>query len=314
VRAIVWSSVCGVVLSVAGCGSHSYNETAEPAQPTRSATLSPRTVDPGHLRWRDVLGGEYGEPFCASFSYRGQVSVEWLTTADTLTGTLRVVGGKPNFAYQMKLVGREPVTTAKAPKSAASNPEAWASWQLGHAGRWWCENCGWNVADAALEEHIQAGHTVYGYLLFDYILTDALGSATKSFALDSTYHVLWRDDQREPTGADSPVRSQQVLRGSWGYGVEGEPLDAGRAGVFAEGEPDRPASGTVRLPAGDYSVWLNITEESFHDNLGPEVPKGGFWAQVLETNLAFTVTPGEAVIADARPGLLDRLGSLLRRG
>lgn len=281
-----------VVIALTGCGS---SERSQEPPATQTATLTPRTVTPDHLRRRDIAGESYSPAFRESFTYEGQFSVTWQTEADTLRGTLVVTGAKPNFAYQMKLVGRTPITTAQAPKASPGDPEAWACWQLGHVGRWWCEQDGWNVADGELADHLRLGHTVHGYLLFDFLLTDAEGNARQSFALDSSFHVLWRDDQRERTGADSQVRGGQIVRGSWGYGLSGEPVSVGQVGLFAEGEPNRPAPGEARLPAGEYSVWLNITEESFHDNLGTEVFGGGFWAQVLETNLRFTVVPGGAV-------------------
>ena len=65
-------------------------------------------------------------------------------------------------------------------------------------------------------------------------------------------------------------------------------------GVFAEGEPGRPSPGMVTMPNGVYPVTINITEESFHDNMSyPTITTsyGGFWGQVLSGDLTFEVWP-----------------------
>jgi hypothetical protein len=293
-RLLLLSIACGLALLVAGCSGPeptpppSYAQTVHPSG---TVTLSPRTVNAADLRWRDVLGGLYTADFRGAFSYASQVSVTWNDSASTLSGLLSARSLKPNFAYQMKLVGRKTITNARTAPSANKDPEGWSSWQLGHYGRWWCNTCGWNVSDAELNSHVKRRHSVIGYLLYDFFVTDTSGNADKSFALNSTYHVLFRTDQQTRTSSDSAVLPWEVLRGQWGYGLS-VPVSAGTAGIFAQGEPNRPAPGQVHLPAGPYSVWFNLTEESFHDNLGNTVPYGGFWAQVLETSIKFTGTGG----------------------
>lgn len=244
-------------------------------------TLTPRAVRPTDLRWRDVLGQVYADSFRATFSYGRQVTVTLTSDPPHCQGTLVASGLKPNFAYQMKLVGRKRILSARRAPNARTDPHGWASWQLGRKGRWWCATENWNVTDRDLDQHLRAGHEVYGYLLFDFFLTDADGNAVKSFAVNSSYHVLWRTDQRTPTRADSAVLSHHVIRGLWGYGLT-PPVTAGVVKLFAEAEPTRPRPGRVTLPAGPYPVWFNITEESFHDNLESSAPGGGFWAQVLQ--------------------------------
>ena len=209
--------------------------------------------------------------------------------APMLSGTLTATRLKPNFAYQMKLVGSKNVTSLRLPADAKTDPEGWASWQLGRKGRWWCVTDEWNVSDADLSSHIRRGHTVVGYVLFDFFLTDANGNATKPFTLNSTYHVLWRTSRRTRTTRDSAVVRLNIERGAWGHD-QATPQPGGTVGVFAEHEPNRPAPEQVKLPSGGYPVVLNITEESFHDNLSNSVPEGGFWAQVLEAPITFTDT------------------------
>ena len=259
--------------------------------------LDPRPMSPDAawtLRWRDLAGSPYAEGFRDEQFYdrgeRSHVAVTWAERGATFSGTLKAAGLKPNFAYQMKLTGRVPATGERRPPAPDRDPEGGASWQLGHNGRWLCQTCGSNVSDAELRAHVKRGHLVYGYLLFDFFITDADGNATRPFALDSSYHVLWRTDQREPPRADSPVVWHPITRGPWGYLLDA-PAAGETVGVFAEGEPDRPGPGRARLPAGSYPVRFNITEESFHANLSYDEEHGGFWAQVLESDIAFVVEP-----------------------
>jgi hypothetical protein len=280
--------VMGALL--AGCGG--YGAAPEGGfEPNGAAHRLPaKAVNDTDLRWRDIPGFLYAEGFRSTFSYadrRSRVSVTWDHPARTLSGTLTAERLKPNFAYQMKLVGSSKITSATQPPDPRKDAAGWASWQLGRNGRWWCATDAWNVSDADLESHLLAGHTVYGYLLFDFFITDAYGNATKPFALKSTYHVLWRVDQRARGANDSPIVTHDIYRGAWGYGLTEPPAYADQVGVYAEWEPNRPVPGEVKLPAGTYPVLFNITEESFHDNLGNAVPYGGFWAQVLEGDISF---------------------------
>lgn len=257
-----------------------------------TTTLPAKSVDSGDLRWRDIPEQMYSAGFRDPDFYfsTGSVVVNWDDYSQTLSGTLVATGIKPNFAYQMKLIGRTGVTSASTPPSSESDLEGWASWQLGHNGRWWCLEDAWNVTDAELPSHLSAGHTVIGYLLFDFFITDQYGDAAKPFSLDSSYHVLWRTDQRARGTNDSAILTHTIWRGLWGYNNE-PAVEGPTVGVYAEWEPDRPTPGTLTLPVGTYPVKLNLTEESFHDNLGNTVPFGGFWAQVYEGDLTFTASP-----------------------
>ncbi|MFQ6097522.1 MAG: carboxypeptidase-like regulatory domain-containing protein [Armatimonadota bacterium] len=259
-----------------------------------TSTLLPQTVNPDDLRWRDIADQTYTEAFQGIFDYfdtgTSYVTVDWNDSAPTLSGTLTAVKLKPNFAYQMKLEGKAPIDNARRPPNPSKNPEGWASWQLGHVGRWWCETDGWNVSDSELNSHVRRGHSVIGYLLFDYFVTDEHGNVTKIFALDSSYHVLWKVSQRAPGANDStPTSHTVVMTSAWGYDVD---ETDGTVEIYAEWEPNRPLPGEVTLPAGTYPVSFNITEESFHANLTYDQPLGGFWAQVLKGDVTFVVSGG----------------------
>jgi hypothetical protein len=302
-RAVALLWLGGLPVALAGCGGMDAFAPAAVSPAGTRDRLPAKAVSAGDLRWRDIEGYLYGTPFRTRFSYanpESSVGVAWDSPARTLSGTLTGVKLKPNFAYQMKLVGRSSVVSAQGPPASASDPEGWASWQLGHNGRWWCLTDEWNVTDAELDSHLRQGHDVRGYLLFDFFLTNARGNVTKPFALKSTYHVLWRKDQRAPGANDSTVVWHKIRRGAWGYGLPNPPVLAGAVGVYAEWEPGRALPGQVTLPAGPYPVLLNITEESFHDNLGNSVPYGGFWAQVLEGRITVRDNDGTYGVTDER--------------
>lgn len=248
---------------------------------------------PQQERWRDIADVAYLDAFRASFDYadtdRHRVGLSYEAEAPTLRGVVNARGLKPWMAYQLKLVGLEPVLGASEAANAGDAPK-WSSWQLGRLGRWWCEECDWNLADGEVAEHLREGHAVRGYLLFDWFVTDARGDAEHRFALDSSLHVLWRVGQRERGPNDSPPRWYTLERPADVYPPPAANTKQ-QIGVFAEWEPDRPKIGRVRLPAGRYHVGLNLTEESFHANLGEEraLEGGGFWAWVLESELRFEV-------------------------
>ncbi len=303
-----------VIVVLAAALGLSCTQTAETTVPPggviilqESTQITMRALEvtpPQQPRWRDITGAAYSDDFRAGFDYADpgahRVEVHYRPQAPTLTGTITATALKPWFAYQLKLVGRRGI---RGPDEAANagDPAAWSSWQLGRIGRWWCEHCHWNVSDADLAQHVAEGHTVRGYLLFDWLVTDASGNATRDFALDSSLHVLWRVGQRERAPEDGPPRWYRIERGEHAYppGLAGTVADAG---MFAEWEPDRPAIGEVRLPPGEYRVQFNLTEESFHDNMDAEraLEGGGFWAWVLEADLAFEVQP--AVSRASCPG------------
>jgi len=260
---------------------------------------------PEQERWRDIADVAYRDDFREGFNYantaRHRVEVRYEPAAEMLQGVVSATGLKPSMAYQLKLVGLEPIAGATEAENAG-DARRWSSWQLGRSGRWWCEDCDWNVPDADLASHVGDGHTVRGYLLFDWFVTDARGDAQHPFALDTSLHVLWRVGQRERGANDSPPRWYTVERPADVYPPSAADTKQ-QIGLFGEWEPDRPQIGHVRLPAGSYEVGLNLTEETFHANLGEAraLEGGGLWAWVLQSELRFEVQPdGSAVPQHAR--------------
>lgn len=328
-----WAVVAGVVaLGIAGIlllrpdyplmPSAPMSVAGEVVQVSETSERSLRALPiapPQQERWRDIADVAYSEEWCEAFSYADQsrhyACVEYRTPASTLQGTLLATALKPNFAYQLKLAGLAPVRGTEE-EANADDPRAWSSWQLGRLGRWWCEDCQWNVSDDELADHVTDGHHVRGYLLFDWFVTDEAGNARHDFALASSLHVLWRVGQRERAPEDTAPRWYRVVRDPSVY----PPHAAGVAqdvGLFAEWEPGRPLPGAVRLPAGTYEVALNLTEETFHANLGEArvLEGGGFWPWVLEAELGFEVhrAISRASCSGCLPGPHAQQGGLWRR-
>lgn len=248
---------------------------------------------PQQERWRDIADVAYRDDWREAFDYADtdahRVELHYESAADTLRGRLIARGLKPSFAYQLKLVGLEPVLGA-AEVDNAGDERAWSSWALGQVGRWWCEDCQWNVPDADLASHVGECHAVHGYLLFDWFVTDDSGDADHPFAVDSSLHVLWRVGQRERGRNDTPPRWYTVERPASVYPVNAASTKQ-QVGLFGEWEPDRPWIGEARLAPGAYHVGMNLTEESFHANMDEEraLEDGGFWAWVLQSELQFEV-------------------------
>jgi hypothetical protein len=85
---------------------------------------------------------------------------------------------------------------------------------IGYIGRWWDNNTNANISDPYYED-VKGTHDVLGYAIFDGYDTAGI---SKTFALDSSYHVLWTR------------------------------------------QSDRPAAGSVVMPAGDYAAYFALTE------------------------------------------------------
>lgn len=287
---------------------------------TSETMLRALTVEPPQAeRWRDLADVAYSDAWRERFDYADRAAhraqVHYESPAPTLRGALIAHALKPNLAYQLKLVGLSPLR-GPGERANAGDVRAWSSWQLGRVGRWWCADCAWNVSDVDLAAHVVEGHAVRGYLLFDWFVTDGEGNARHEFALDSSLHVLWRVGQRERAPEDTPPRWYRLERDAAVY----PPPAAGvaqDAGVFGEWEPGRPPLGRVRLPAGEYEVGLNLTEETFHANLGEEraLEGGGFWPWVLEAELRFEIRPAisRASCSGCIPGPHEGQGGLWQR-
>ena len=254
-------------------------------------------------RWMDVANHVYAESYQQSYNYTlASVTAQYYTDAAMLYGTLTATNLKPNFAYQLKLVGS---SADPAAKETIGLTGRW--WQMQWNGSSWVNGQNLNnkgdgsspnpndvlyyarrdVADPSSPTGKKYSYT--SYRLLDYFVTDANGNATLNFCADDSYHVLWKTTQRSPQSGDGPVRSRTFDVTQPG------PLDAydttyptTTTNIF--GEWERLPAGGIGLPAGDYMVGINITEESFHGG-GLE----GYWASAMGATLNFTIVPEPAM-------------------
>lgn len=209
-----------------------------------------------------------------------------------------VRGLKPNFAYQLKLVGR-PIKSSGASGDDATNEK------LGFTGRWWFKQVNDTTDEIYRACKDEPDFVAQGYLIFDCFITDRFGNATVDFAAADSGHVLWRLGNLQLPGSALPqpkdtrpcyrhVVAQQ--RTGFGYDRNFPPR---WSGVWMEIE--RKTAGATVRPLGDYFCRLLLTEESF-----PESGNGaGLWASALGVEeVRFTVTEPippviEAPAADA---------------
>ena len=260
-----------------------------------TAYFAPSDFAESSERWADAADQIYSSDFQSTYDYsQAAVSVQYSVVGETLTGTLRAQNLKPNFAYQLKLVG---------------SPGVDGNERIGLAGRWWEQvwtgsawSGGSNLNDKGtgyspnpnddtyfsrrdiLDVSSYTGyHYKYtGYLLFAYFITDQNGDATVIFETGNSCHVLWNTDYRTRVADDGPLVSAT-------FDPDGtEPaydVDYPSQTVNIFGEWERLPMGEVDLAAGNYNCQMVLTEESFH---GSGFPYGN-WATVMDTKVAFTI-------------------------
>jgi hypothetical protein len=241
-------------------------------------------------RWMDVADFLYSSDYRDNFTYnQPTVTLTFCDTSNVFRGTLFATGLKPNFAYQVKLVG-------KPEKIWDSDGDDWTNEQLGYAGRWWRTqpNPG-NTSDTDYDLHKDDPDYIFeGYLLFAFFVTNEQGNATSNITVDSSFHVLWatHDSSGDGTGHnypgvnDSPVRyydfSASPATNANAYDVD---HGSGHVGIYAEWEAGRALPGELVLPEGLYRCQFILTEESFH-----QTDLGGGWAGAMEyTHLQFAL-------------------------
>ena len=261
----------------------------------------------GTQRWLDTVDQLYNSAVAyghaASFYDGASVTVTYDSTAPTFAGRLVATGLKPHFVYQMKLDG--------ALITADFDDQSLASEALGYAGRWWLSKVSksttqtvsaWNSTDTEYEKWKDAGfqdlnyyYVFNGYLMFDYFVTDRLGTADLTFFLDSSFHVLWKDSQLNPppwfyyplgTHTIDPDKNAEDAAGVPWYTRNYRAKDVTIYGeIEHEDQYYNDQVGETMLPEGTYPVTFMLTEESFHSTRS----EGGSWAGVLVGDVQFTV-------------------------
>ena len=243
-------------------------------------TCKPKPV----FRWKDALDQEYGEAFRKTFSYeKAEVVVSFPKAGPAFAGTLRARGLKPNFAYQMKLVGMPSGLWGEKGDDGSNG-------RIGRVGRWWepgetggnLYSFSWSGEPPKEPDPAK----MEGYLLFGYFVTDAEGHAEVPFRVDSSFHVLWKTSQWGGPSKDDakPTRHPVVAEKGGAYDRS---FPEGEVELYAEVERGRPAIGAVRLEPGRYHCFVLLTEESFH---AYGDPLAGDWAAALAAPVDFTIT------------------------
>lgn len=237
--------------------------------PATTVELVP--CDASNYRWRDIAANLYAASYQDDYTYQDAgVTVTFEYCLDsTFTGHLAASNLKPNFAYQLKLVGKPEAVWG-------SDGDDETNERIGYAGRWWrmTPNPG-NSNDEDYEAHKDDPEYIYeGYLLFDFFITERLGTAAVDFASESSYHVLWWEHQRTSGPCDSPTRWHTVIGYATDPAYDG---DVGPTDIGVYGEIERLCFGETALPAGSYNCRLALTEESFHQTGEGE----GAWATVM---------------------------------
>jgi predicted esterase len=272
-----------------------YDMTSE-ADPTRGEVDFTPSLS-GDYRWMDVANETYSEAFQENYNYtQALVHVSYDLVGESLTGELTGQNLKPNFAYQLKIVG---------------TPGTDDNELIGLAGRWWEQvwtGSSWSTGsnlnnkgngsspnpndetyfarcDIVDEDSDTGFHYKYtGYLVFAYFITNSNGDATLSFETGSCFHVLWKTDQRTPESNDGPVKTvtfdPEVSEPAYDVDYVSQTIS-----MF--GEWERLPMGSVGLAAGNYDCQMVLTEESFHGS----GPLDGNWAAAMTGNVSFTIAP-----------------------
>ena len=281
------------------------------------------TSPTGDYRWRDVADQLYRAYYRSNYNYtQASVQVAFDAVENPLCGTLTAINLKPNFAYQVKLVGI---------------PGTLANEHIGLAGRWWQEvwngtawTDGQNLNNKGDGSFPNPNDQVYfqrrdqmdptsptgsqyrytGYLPFAFFITDNEGNALLEFETGSSFHVFWKTSQREPSPGDGPVTSATFdADESLAYhdtGGDDYPLKS----VDVYGEWERLPMGEVPLQPGDYQAQIILTEESFHGSGGSYA---GNWAGAMGAIIHFCITSpadkdkdGDVDGSDLSQYILDR--------
>ncbi|MBU0742027.1 hypothetical protein KJ554_06740 [bacterium] len=254
---------------------------------------------PAPYRWRDIATNPYAQSYQGAYLYDDAAVAVTYTPCECITfaGHLSAVDLKPNFAYQIKLVGKPTGLWGDEGDDVANE-------MIGFTGRWWHKqpDAG-NSNDADyIANHDDPDYIFEGYLLLDFFITNPDGTAEVDFAVDSSFHVLWWEHQRTPGACDSPVKRRTVIGSATdpAYDTDVGPTDVG---VYAEIE--RLCYGESTLPPGAYDCRLLLTEESFHQSGDGD----GYWASAMSfDHLRFEVVE-TLVDVPGRPAAV-RLGSI----
>jgi hypothetical protein len=248
------------------------------------------------VRQMDIAGFEY-KGFTSktqSFAYEGgqvRLTYDKAPAVPYFVGRIAATGLKPNFAYQLKLMGKP----ERGSRGWGGLGDDWANEQLGKVGRWWTDDNQsgqTNFSDTTYDQYYKYAPTgsqtsIYGYLYMGVFVTDSKGNASIDFTGKSSYHITWAgwqntnlkhvEDYRSSTLGGFPVRGYLTSSIPTIYYAYGSSAPSTSIRLFYEYEAGRPQN-NVQLPVGKYRCRLLLTEESFHSN---HLAYGGNWKSVL---------------------------------
>ncbi|HEY0076200.1 MAG TPA: hypothetical protein VGB77_19010, partial [Abditibacteriaceae bacterium] len=196
-------------------------------------------------RWRDVSDhaerdfnaflGSTGETK-QTFNY-GNATVT--LTYDQAPGTsffvgkINATGLKPNFCYQLKLVGKP----TRGVRGWGALGDDTANERLGLQARWWCDSfhqSQTNFTDSHYFDYYKNAprqsyplHEIYGYLYMGMFVTDEYGSTSGDFYFTGEYnfHVTWKDSQsggKHHFAGEGPITGgllpNSIVNQYYGYG------------------------------------------------------------------------------------------------
>lgn len=256
------------------------------------------TSPQGNYRWLDVADQAYSAHYRTNYNYtQASVTVTFEACPQPVRAVLVATNLKPNFAYQLKLVGV--VGTS-------------ANEKIGRAGRYWQEEWngaawanGWNLNDKGSGSFPSPNDTAYWanrdvpdptsptgkrykhtcYLVFEYFVTDPDGNARVNSAVASSYHVLWKTSQQGRGFQDGPLKSATFDPSP---SQPAYSADYPKRTVSIFGEWERLPVGGIQLMPGEYRCEVILTEESFHGSGGQYA---GGWAAAMGGEVAFRVAP-----------------------
>ena len=256
-----FAAALGIFMIVPPCGMCTTVQLVKPAD-------APPPWPNSAYRFRDLARHAYAPSYQDNYSYADATVILTYQEggATTFSGHLSATNLKPNFAYQMKLLGK-PTGLYGVDGDDATNE------RLGYAGRWWRKQPNPGPAtDAEYEaNHDNPAYIYEGFILFDFLLTDRNGNAEFDFSLDSSYHILHADWEGRPQGpCDNPLRAVTV-EGSASDVAYNQDVGPTVVGVYPQIE--RLCDGETVLALGEtYNCRFFLTEESFEQSGGSVHP------------------------------------------
>jgi hypothetical protein len=235
----------------------------------------------GNFRYKDIGGQPYALSFANTYSYTtAHVVISFDTPGvNWLEGKVTATGLKPNFAYQIKLVGNP----SKGSGSGLTYDDA-TNEIIGYMGRWWrIRPNPANSNDTDYNSHKDdPTYAFEGYVLIAFFITDDRGNADVRFAGRNSFHVLWRTDQRQAAANDGPPVAWTVPATA-GNSFYDTSVAARNYELYGEWEPTRALPGTLEMPQWRYVARVFLTEESFHDS----GTYAGQWAVAMAAPVEF---------------------------